>query len=87
MATKTIEISDLNAAIEERVETLGLIENKSLAARTIGVTRQVYEGWLSGRRPQLTAENQRLLAKFLGVSPREILELAGLDIGSDILGG
>lgn len=87
MPSKTIEISDLNAAIEARIEELGLTDNKSAAARTIGVSRQRLDGWLRGSTPEMNAENQELLARFLRVPPRRILELAGLSLSSRALGG
>lgn len=87
MASKTIEISDLNVAIEERIRELGLEDNKSAAARRIGVSRQRLDGWLRGSTPEMNADNQKLLAQFLEVPPREVLTLAGLSLSSEASGG
>jgi transcriptional regulator with XRE-family HTH domain len=84
---KEILVSDLVVAIEERIEELGLTDNKSAAARAIGVSRQRLDGWLRGGNPEMNARTQMMLARFLRVPPREVLELAGLDLSSAIARG
>ena len=86
MPTRTIEVSDLVDAIERRIDELEL--SKSAAARQIGVSRQRLNFWLHGTQPDVTdVELQRSLARFLAVSPLEVLQLAGLDLSSEGLGG
>lgn len=78
---KTFHVTALHVAIDERVAELGLEGNKSKAAKRIGVSRQVYDGWLAGRMPKLQGPDsvQRKLALFLGISPLKVLDLAGYD--------
>ena len=86
MPTRTIEVSDLVDAIERRIEELGISD--SAAARRIGVSRQRLGFWRRGTQPDVTdVDLQRSLARFLGVSPLTVLELAGLDLSSEELGG
>lgn len=80
MPTRIVEISDLVAAIEERMAESGL--SKSEAARQLGVPRQSLQQWLHGVTPTINADNQQAFAQFLGVAPRRVLELAGFSLDS-----
>lgn len=90
MPHRRFEVSALNQAIYDRLVELGHIDadglNATDAARAIGggVSRQVVDGWVrSGRNPKMTADMQQTLVRFLGVSPLEVLRLAGFRVGDD----
>ena len=85
MARKEIDVSDLVIAIERRIDALGI--SKSEAARRLGISHQRLDQWLRGSDPRLDADLQASVARFLDISPRQVLELMGYDLGSARLGG
>lgn len=78
MPTRTIEVSPLVDLLIEKVDETSISE----ASRRLGVSRQAIMYWRAGMtEPKMNGDLQRRLATFLGVQPREVLRLAGFDLG------
>jgi len=75
----TLPIIDaIGAAIAER----GI--SARMAAEQLGVSNGSVSNWLKGTStPPLDARHQQAFAAFLGISPREVVELYGLDLSSE----
>lgn len=69
-------------AVAARIEELGISNRR--AAEELGVSHQTVPNWLRGSSsPPLDAKHQAAFARFLEISPREVIELYGLDLSSE----
>lgn len=75
---RTIVLSDLVTALEDAVEARDI--SYRMAADELGVSPQRLSQWRRGARIEWSAGLQQRMAAFLGVSPRDVLELDGLDV-------
>ena len=87
MPTLTIEVSDLVMSLRDCVETQ-FGGNRSAAARALGLnSRTRLVQWLDGKHA-ISLEGDRALqvrmAFLLGISPREVWELAGAVVSDDV---
>lgn len=69
-------------AVAARIEELGISQRQ--ASRDLDVSPQTVPNWLRGSTtPPLDAKHQQAFARFLEISPREVVELYGLDVSSE----
>lgn len=69
-------------AITERIDQDGLSYRQ--AADLLGTSPGTVRNWIKGNvTPPLTGDTQRNIARFLGVSPRRVVELFSIDLGDD----
>lgn len=81
MATRTVTTLPIVDEVERVIEERGL--SRRAAAAELGVSGPTISYWLRGTVvPQLNGDNQAAFARFLGVPPRRVVELFGLDLGS-----
>ncbi len=79
-----VEVLPVIVSIEARMRQDAISLRQ--AAEDLDVTHPTLANWLRGiSRPKLTADLQRRLASFLGVSPRRVVELFDLDVSSEAL--
>lgn len=79
LTRRTLPIVD---ALAVEIEYRGISARR--AAELLGVSHQTVPNWLKGNTtPPLNAETQAAFARFLDVSPREVVELFELDLSGD----
>lgn len=79
-------ITPLVIALRTKLDEPGMTVRK--AGTIIGVSPQTVSNWAHGTVSiSISAETQAGLAQLLDVSPIQVLELAGLDVRVEALGG
>lgn len=81
MPTKTIEVTELALAIEAKLSEPGVTLRG--AAEAIGVSPTTIMNWADGKPIMFSLERQHAIARFLGVTPPQVLEMAGLQVTVD----